>query len=159
MPQRRGVVIARLLWILPAILLYLTVNQIGVALDIRQTLDRGEQARAEVIEIFMTNRADVTYGYVRLRIPTNGSTIERQLSMPLSLLNAIEGSDSLDVRLLPDEDVDVVVAELARPQWRMAASNAGMSFIGLILLTVGIYSWNRYLKREGDPADRRESSR
>lgn len=145
--------IARLLWILPAILLFLTINQVNVAYDIRETLAKGTPATAEVLEVYQTNRADVTYGYIRLRIPADTGAVETQLSMSLSLLNELEGSDSLDVRLLPGEDVEIVISDIARPQWRMAAINAGISFIGLILLTIGVWSWNRYLRRKGDPAD------
>lgn len=156
MPRRHGSLIARLLWIFPAILLFLTINQMMVARDVRETLTHGVPARAEVVEIFSSNRADVTYGYIRLRIPTGGGVRERRLSMPLSLLNAMEGADSLDVRLLPGagDDVDVVIADVARPQWRIAAINAGISFFGLILVTVGVWAWNRYLTRKGDPAGR-----
>lgn len=153
MPKRRGLLIARLLWILPAILLFLTINQIMVAFDIRQTLTLGVPAKAEVLEVYKTNRVDVTYGYVRMRIPTDQGDVVRQLSMSISLLHAIEDRDSLDVRLLPGEDLEVVITEVARPQWRMAAINAGISFIGFILLTFGVWSWNRYLMRKGDPAE------
>jgi hypothetical protein len=157
-PKRRGSLIARLLWIFPAVLLFLTINQIKVASDIRETLALGEPAKAEVLEIYMTNRVDVTYGYVRMRIPTDRGDVVRQLSMSISLLHAIDGKDSLDVRLLPGEDMEVVITEVARPQWRMAAINAGISFIGLILLTFGVWSWNRYLMRIGDPAEGAPSS-
>lgn len=157
MPKRRGSLIARLLWIFPAILLFLTINQMIVARDVRETLTRGVPTRAEVLEIYTSNRADVTYGYIRLRIPTDGGVEERRLSMPLSLLNAMEGADTLDVRILPSagDDVDVVIVDVARPQWRIAAINAGISFFGLILVTVGVWAWNRYLTRKGDPAARR----
>lgn len=152
MPKPRGLIIARLLWIFPAILLFLTINQILVAVDVRETLTRGAPARAEVVDIHTTNRADVTYGYVQLRIPTAKGMVERRLSMPLSLLYEIRGADSLDVRLLTDDDVDVVITAVARPQWRMAAINAAISFVGLMMLTAAVGAWNRYLKRKGDPA-------
>lgn len=150
--------VAGLLWIFPAILLFLTVNQTKVALDLRDTLARGVPATAEVVEIYQTNRVDVTYGYVRLRVPTDDGMMERRLSMSVSLLPALEGQDSLDVRLLPGEDQDIVITAIARPQWQMAAINGGISFVGLILATIGVLAWNRYLRRKGDPAERVEPS-
>lgn len=149
---------ARLLWIFPAILLFLTINQTKVALDIRDTLTRGTPATAEVVEIYKTNRVDVTYGYVDLRVPTSEGVIERRLSMSISLLPALEGLDSLEVRLLPGEDQDIVITAVARPQWQMAAINAGISFMGLVLATIGVWAWNRYLRRKGDPSERVEPS-
>ena len=149
---------ARLLWIFPAILLFLAINQVKVALDLRETLNRGVPVTAEVVEIYKTNRADVTYGYIQLRIPTADGVVERRLSMPLSLLHALDGSDSLEVRLLPGEDQEIVVAAVARPQWHMAAINGALSLMGMVLLTIGVAAWNRYLRREGDPADRVETA-
>ncbi len=154
MPTLRSRFVARLLWIFPAILLFLTVNQIKVALDVRETLNRGVSATAEVVEIYKTNRVDVTYGYVQLRVPTEDGVMERRLSMSVSLLPELEGKDSLEVRVLAGEDQEIVIAAVARTQWRMAAINSAMSFMGLILLTIGVGAWNRYLKRKGDPADR-----
>lgn len=154
MPGPRSRIVARLLWIFPAILLFLTINQVNVALDLRETLNSGTPATAEVVEIYKTNRVDVTYGYVRLRIPTEDGVVERRLSMSVSLLPVLEGKDSLDVRLLPGEDQEVVITSIAKPQWHMAAINGGISFIGLVLLTIGVFAWNRYLRRRGDPADR-----
>lgn len=158
MPTLRSRFVARLLWIFPAILLFLTINQIKVALDVRETLNRGVPRTAEVVEIYKTNRVDVTYGYVQLRVPTDGGVIERRLSMSISLLPELAGKDSVEVRLLAGEDQEIVVTAVARTQWRMAAINSAMSFVGLILLTIGVGAWNRYLRREGDPADRVASS-
>ena len=31
--------------------------------------------------------------------------------------------------------------------------NAAMCLIGLVILTVGVWSWNRYLARRGDPGE------
>lgn len=148
----RSRLVARLLWIFPAILLFLTVNQLMVALDLRETLNSGVAAKAEVLEIYKTNRVDVTYAYARLRYPSGEGTVERQLTLPISLVGVIEGRDSVDVRVRPGDGQDVVIMDVVRPQWRMAAINSGISFIGLILLTVGVWSWNRYLRQKGDPA-------
>lgn len=144
---------ARLLWIIPAILLFLTINQLLVALDLRDTLNRGEPVTAEVLEMYTTNRVDVTNAYVLLRVPTDDGFVERKLYMPISLVSALEGEDSLDVRVMPGDDQDIVITAVARPQWHMAAINSGISFIGLVLVTIGVFAWNRYLRRKGDPAD------
>ena len=153
MPTPRLSPVARLLWIIPAILLFLTINQAKVALDLRNTLNRGVPAKAEVVEIYQTNRVDVTYGYVDLRIATEEGVIERRLSMSVSLLPPLEGRDSLDVRIISGDEESIVIEAIAKPQWQMAAINSGISFLGLVLVTIGVWSWNRYLRRKGDPAD------
>ena len=131
--------IARLLWIFPVILLFLTVYLTKAAVDIKKTLDEGELVRAEVLELYKTDRVDVTYGYARLRVPWEGSVVDRKLSMPTSFIEQLQGSDSLDVRVRPGHDQEIVVVDVARPQWRMAAINAGISLLGFILLSITLF--------------------
>ena len=144
---------ARLLWLVPLLLVVLTINQAKVAYDLHWTLASGTPAVAEVLEVHKTNRVDVTFGSVRLRVPVAGQTVERTFPLPISLLPQVEDRETVDVIVLPGAAQEVVVAAIARPQWRMAASNAAMSFIGLVLATLGVFAWNRYLARKGDPAD------
>ena len=148
MPTR--ILIARLLWIFPVILLFLTAYLAKAAVDIKKTLDEGELVRAEVLELYKTDRVDVTYGFARLRVPLEGRFVDRKLSMPTSFIEQLQGSDSLDVRVRPGHDQEIVIVEVARPQWRMAAINASISLLGFILLSIAILSWNRYLRRRGD---------
>lgn len=127
-----------------------------VAFDLRETLDRGTSATAEVIAIDKTGRVDVTMASARLRVPLpNGDVVERELTLPITFAEDLEGSDSLEVRVSPGADQEIVIAEVGRAQWRLAAINSAMSFIGLVLLSVGVFAWNRYLRRKGDPAARR----
>lgn len=159
MALNRSVLVARLLWIFPAILLFLTINQANVAIDLRQTLDGGTAAEAEVLEIAKTDRVDVTMASARLRVPLpDGRVVERELTMPITFAQDLEGSETLDVRVSPGADQEIVIAEVGRAQWRLAAINSAMSFIGFVLLTVGVFAWNRYLKRKGDPAARAPSA-
>ncbi len=156
MALNRSVLVARLLWIFPALLLFLTINQGMVAFDLRQTLTEGSPASAEVLAIERTDRVDVTMASARLRVPLpGGEVVERELPLPITFAQDLEGSDTLDVRVSPGADQEIVIAELGRAQWRLAAINSAMSLIGLVLLSIGVFAWNRYLKRKGDPAARR----
>lgn len=142
------------MWILPAILLVLGVYQVNVALDIRTTLHEGQLAQAEVIDAEVSGRADVTYDYISLRARLDdGTVIEREkMSLPHTIAKDLEGTTTLEVRVLPGSDQPVVVAELGRAHWRIAAINALMCAVGVVMLTAGVFAWNRYLHRKGDPA-------
>lgn len=147
--------VARLLWIFPAILLFLTINQANVALDLRDTLSAGVPAEADVLAIETTDRADITMASVRLRVVLpEGEVVERELPLPITFAKDLQGSDRLDVRVNSGADQEIVIADLGRAQWRLAAINSGMSLIGFVLLTIGVFAWNRYLRRKGDPAAR-----
>lgn len=146
--------IARLMWVLPAILLALGLYQVNVALDIRTTLREGQLAQAEVIDAEVSGRTDVTYDYISVRAQlADGTVIEREkMSLPHSIAMDLEGQKTLEVRVLPGSDQPIVVAELGRAHWRIAAINAAMCAVGVVMLSVGVFAWNRYLNRKGDPA-------
>ncbi len=147
-------VVARLLWIFPALLLFLTVYLGKAAIDLYETLHEGVPAVAEVTELEISNRVDVTYDYVSLRVALpDGQVIERErLSLPHSLAPSLAGQSTLQVRVRPGAEQEVVIERIARPQWRIALTNAVMSFIAFVIGVVGVGWWNRYLSRQGDPA-------
>ncbi len=148
--------IARLLWLAPALLLFLTVNQIKVALDLRYTLENGIAATAEIMDFESTDRVEISYDYVSLRVRlADGRVIEHErMSLPHSFVPLIEGKKTVDVRVLPGAAQEIIIASVGRAHWRLAAINAVMCFVGFVLLAVGVFAWNRFLRRKGDPAQR-----
>ena len=156
MPTAASRLVARLLWIAPLLLLYLTINQAMVAIDLKETWEQGTPAVAEVLEVETSNRVDVTYDYVSLRVTLDdGRVIEQErLSLPHTMAPLMEDRETLNVRVLPGADQPIVIAELGRAQWRLAAIQAVMAFVGFLLFGAGVFWWNRYLHRRGDPARR-----
>ena len=149
-------IVARVLWILPALWFFLTVDQVKVALDLKATWEAGTPATAEVVTFENSNRADVTYGYVSLRVPlADGQVLMKEkMSLPQSLLPRLQGQETLAVRVRLGAAQEVVIAQLMPAHWLIAASQAGISLLGAILFFTGVFWWNRYLKKKGDPARR-----
>lgn len=149
-------IVARLAWILPIFFLLLMVHQGWVALGLYETLTEGTRAEAQVIEVHQSNRMDVTYDYVHLRVELDdGRVLEReQMSLPHSLVPRIQDKDSVAVRVRPGAAQEIVIMDVIRTQWRIAAMNAAMAFLGAVIFGIGVFWWNRYLRREGDPAER-----
>lgn len=145
---------ARALWIVPAFLLLLVPHQAKVAYDLRQTLERGLPATAQVIEVHQENRVDVTYDWISLRVALpDGRVLERErMSVPHTLITPLEDRETVEVRVVPGADQEIVIAEIAATQWRIAAANAAMSGIAALIFGACVFAWNRYLKREGDPS-------
>lgn len=153
--------VARLAWVLPLFFLGLTVHQANVALDIRKTLDRGTLATAEVTEVHEENRVDVTFDWVSLRVPLEDGSVmvKDKLALPHSLVPLLKTEDdepreTVDVRVDPGADQEVVILSVASTQWRIAAMNSAIGGVAFLIFAVGVFYWNRSLETDGDPAER-----
>lgn len=149
-------IIARILWVLPAILFFLIFHQAYSALEIRKTLVEGEPAIAQVLEFESSSRSEISYDYLSIRVPlADGRVIEKDhMSLPHTLVPVIEGRDELAVRVRPGARQEVVIEEIGSMHWKLALMNMAMSLFGFILLSVAIFAWNRFLTNEGDPGYR-----
>ena len=146
--------IARILWIIPALLFFLAVNQAKVAVDLRSTWERGTPAMAEVTTFENSNRADVTYGFVSLRVPLEDGCVltKEKMSLPHSLLPRLQGREALKVRVRVGAAQEIVIDRIMPAHWLIAASQVGISLLGAALFLAGLYWWNAYLRKHGDPA-------
>lgn len=156
MRHRASLFAARLLWVFPALLFLLAANQAIVTMNLRETVRTGAVVRAEAVAFSTTDRADITMASVHLRVPgTGGSYTEHVLPLPITFVRSLEGSDSLDVFVSGRSELspEVVIAAIGRAQWRLAGINGGIALFGCLLLSWGVYAWNRYLRKKGDPAE------
>ena len=142
--------VARIAWVLPLLLLYLTFDQAQVAHDLRQTWELGAPATAEVLAYENADRVDVTYGFIDLRIPLSDGTelVKEKLSLPHTLLPRVEGEQTLAVHVRPGAAQEVVIDRLMPAHALIAAAQAGMALIGALLLATGLFFWNRWLRRK-----------
>ena len=142
-------VIAKIIWAVPALLSFLAANQWLVANQLRSTWEQGMSTVATVEGFDYTNRADVTYGYIHLRvILANGQVLEHpKMSLPQSLWSRVKEQDSLRVRVRPGSAQEIVIDRLMPAHWLIAASQAGMSLMGAILSAILAFFWNRSLRR------------
>ncbi len=143
-------IIASIFWGIPLILIFLSINQGMVAGQLRNTWNNGQPAIAKVEKFEITNRADVTYGYINLRVAlSDGQIIERKkLSLPQSLLPRVKGQDSLRVHIQPGASQEIVIDELMPAHWLIATSQMGISLIGAVLSGVLAFFWNRSLRQD-----------
>jgi hypothetical protein len=148
--------VARFAWIVPAFFLVIALHQAKTSYDLNATLQYGTPATAEVVEVHEENRVDVTFDWVRLRVPMeDGPVIETgKLALPHSLIPLVKDKDTVEVRVAEDASQEVVITSIVNTQWRIAAMNAAIAFVAFILFAIGVWYWNRWLQEEGDPAQR-----
>lgn len=155
-------VAARALWAMPLLLLLIAGGLFVAGLEQKQTVERQQPVQAEVLDVFTRERSEITRGDVLLRyvLPEGDHAIERRVEMPLVFLKELEADLSADsgqtIRIYaePGGDGQIVLASHPRAQWVMTFSFAAMSLVGALGLAWLVWAWNRYLKREGDPAER-----
>lgn len=158
MPPRPTYPVARLLWVLPALLVVIAAALVVAGLEQREVARSGQVVTAEVVAIETKERSEITRGHVTLRYTPPGAAepVQRDVELPLTFLKELEEqrAQTVDVRVLPDRQ-QVVFDRHARGQYMITLSSAAMAFIGAIGLGWLVGAWNRYLRRHGDPAHRR----
>lgn len=153
---------ARAAWVLPIFFLFLAGHQAKVASDLNATATAGTPATADVLEVHKEDRVDVTYDYISLRVRLeNGETLTREkMSLPHSLVPALQDKETLSVRVAPGNARDVVITErilddpVVGTQTRIAMMNGAIGLGAALFFGIGIFFWNRNLRRHGDPASR-----
>lgn len=154
--------IAQVAWLVPALFFGLALHQGKVVYDLNATASSGTEATAEVLEIHKGNRSDVTLDYVSLRVDLpDGSTLTREkLSLPHGIVPPLLDRETLKVQVNESASIPIVITEKIGPtpvvqtQMRIAGINGLMSLAAALLFGIGVWFWNRSLRRDGDPADR-----
>ena len=154
--------VAQIAWLVPILFFALSLHQGKVVYDLHETKVSGTPAVADVIEIHKGNRSDVTLDYVSLRVelPSGGTLTREKLSLPHGLVPPLLDRETLNVQVQQEASIPIVITEKIGPtpvvdtQMRIAGINGLMSLGAALLFGVGVWFWNRSLRREGDPADR-----
>lgn len=157
-------VVARLLWALPLLLVVIGVATTRAGMVQREVAAGGQTVQAEVLDVLLRERSEITRGEVRLRYTPPGADtpVERAVEMPLVLLKELEAdylvrdtTQAFTVPLLVAPGTDqVVLGAHPRGQWMLTFSLAAMAFVGALVAGALVAGWNRLLAREGDPAER-----
>ena len=100
----------------------------------------GEHAVAEVVDYKKIDRADITYGYVSIRVPLpDGEVIEQdKMSLPFTIAKEIEGQQTLDVRIIKNAAKSSVIESVGATHWNIAAMQAAIAFGAALLFGWGI---------------------
>ena len=154
--------IARAAWLVPVLMAVLSLHQGKVAYDLHTTKTQGTTATAEVQTVHASNRTQVTYDYVSLRVPMpDGSTLTRErLSLPHGIVPALKGRETLQVRVMSGGcrcsvgTGAINSTQVVDTQIRVAGIDGLVSFGAALLFGVVIWVWNRRLRRDGDRAER-----
>lgn len=163
--------VARLMWIAPALLLVAGLVLLKAPLDLTRTLRGGTPAVARVVNYETTNRTEVSYDAFTLRVPlAGGDSLTHVVPLPHGIAPLFKEDPAVPVRVLPDAARPVViesavvqtnqgpvVLNIGRTQIWVAGISSAMCLLGALLLGLAVGAWNRYLARHGDPGLRTEA--
>jgi hypothetical protein len=140
--------LARIAWIVPVLLFALGLYEARVVVDLAKTAREGVSAVAEVTRYERVDRQDVTQAEVDLliRMPDRETLVRERLSLPYSIAHRVE-KDTLHVRVLRGSGQEIVIMSIVGTQRRIAASNAAMSLIAMVIALALVMAWNRHLRR------------
>ena len=157
-------IVARLLWALPLLLLVIAGATTRAGLLQRDVAETGETVTAQVTDVALRERSEITHGELHLRYTPPGAAapVERAVEMPLVLLKELQADfealpegGRLDIPIVASAETDqIVLGAHRRGQWLLTFSLAGMALMGAVVSGLLVGGWNRLLAREGDPATR-----
>ncbi len=157
-------IVARLLWALPLLLVVIALGTTRAGFEQREVSRTGTLVQAEIVDLTLRERSEITTGQVHLRyqMPGAAAPVERRVELPIILLKEIEvdfealaeGETLTQPFLVAGETGQVVPASHVRGTWLLTFSLAGMALIGALVSGTLVFGWNRTLARDGDPATR-----
>ncbi len=167
MPTSRVTLVARLMWLAPLLLLVGGLLLLRTPLQLARTLREGQHAVARVVHFQTTNRTEVSYDALTLRVPVAGQdSLTAVVPVPHGIAPIVGEETELPVRVLPGAAYPVVIESAVVPtnqgpvsmniggtQVWIAGISSAMSLLGALLLSIIIFAWNRYLARHGDPGE------
>jgi hypothetical protein len=146
------------MWLAPLILLGISAYLLKAGLEQRALATGGERVVAVIDSVDLRQRAEITRGAAYLRYTPPGETTEvvRQVELPLTYLQEFERRIGRPLAIRVSEGTEqVVLADNARGQWIMTLSFSAMALFGAAGLAWMVGAWNRLLRREGDPGEKR----
>ncbi len=126
--------IQKILYLLPLLLMLLTLHQLYVAFTVQKEMRSGIEARGIIEEAEIKNMISQSHGRLTLRIELpDGTTYKRHFTLPISMLVLLQDQHEIPVRVDPEDRQQVILVPLHRMQLRMALINAAIAAAGAVL--------------------------
>lgn len=143
-----------LIWILPAYMLFISVQQAMVYKSSIDTYENGTTYLAQVTDFEIKQIAAQSNGYVNIRFEIDdGTTIDRRLSLSIQMAQQILESPTIPVRYREGAFTDIVMMPTFYLQKSTSLFNMCIAIVGLLATLLVAYLVHRYARgklRDGD---------
>jgi hypothetical protein len=139
-----------LIWLLPAYLLFLGIQQTMVYFGVQKTYNSGHSYVAKVDYYRINNLQAQTNGVVILSFNTKeGNQIRKKLTLPVQMAEEIQDYTNIPIRYLESSFEPIVMIPTYSFQKNMTLIDIGIIIISLVI-TVGIAIYvERYFAKRG----------
>lgn len=136
------------IWLLPAALAGLGIQQALVYYGIQNTQQNGQEYHAEVIEFQMKHMAAQSNGLIVLQFtPERGDPVVKKLSLPIQNAGMLMESETVDIKYLESSYQPVIILPTLWFHTKMVQINIGVLLLSLIVtVLVSVYT-HRYANK------------
>lgn len=143
-----------LIWIIPAYLIFLVIQQGMVYMGTQTTFAKGEQYEAEIMDLEIKQIAAQSNGFVVLRFETeDGTTIERKKTLSIQMAQQILQSPSVLISYRPNGYPEIVIHPTYAIQVKTSFYNMAVAIVGAIVMVIAAFYIQRYSNRKSKSND------
>lgn len=143
-----------LVWLLPAYMLFIIIQQGLVYQGTIDTYQNGESIAANVLDFDIKQIAAQSNGYVILSFTApDGEKIERKLSLSIQMAQRIIDTSVIPIRYVKGNFQDIVMIPTYDLQKTTSLSNMGVSFMGFLALIFVSVLVTRYASKKASGND------
>ncbi|RNC85904.1 MAG: hypothetical protein ED557_03800 [Balneola sp.] len=144
-----------LIWLLPAYMLFIIIQQGFVYTGTIDTYENGQSIAADVLDFDIKQIAAQSNGYVVIRFPDPTREIqERKLSLSVQMAQRIIDTAVIPIRYKADSFQDIVMIPTYDLQKSTSLINMVIAFIGFLVLIFASFLASRYATKKlkvGEP--------
>lgn len=129
-----------LIWILPAYLLFLMVQQGMVHYGAIETYEQGDTYIADITDFEIKQIAAQSNGYVDIRFEMDGKMVDRKLTLTVQMAQKLMESSAIPIKYKADSFQQIVLIPTYELQKSTSILNLFMALLGFIVtLAVAVY--------------------
>ncbi len=138
-----------LVWLLPAYLLFIIVQQALVYQGTIDTYESGESIAANVLDFDIKQIAAQSNGYVVISFTSpDGEPVERKLSLSIQMAQRIIDTSVIPIRYMKGNFQDIVMIPTYDLQKSTSLSNIGVAFMGFLALIFASVMMTRFANKK-----------
>lgn len=152
----KAIYLTHLVWLIPAALLGLLIQQASVYYGITKTYEQGEVHTANITDFRIKQIAAQTNGYVDLQfIDSDGNNVQERLSLHAQHASRLIGSNSVDIRYRPGTTYDIVMINTFEYHRKTVLINiAVIVFSILVMISISIFGSRYAIRKQKKLKDR-----